>query len=87
MFAQAMHFATAPLRLVNADPPGRDYVDAGAPRASRERRIERAICAPDAPKPNCQWEVNQTGGESRRSPDGLRAPQTRAASTPNLPWR
>ena len=67
MFANSQRFDAAPLRLVNADPPGRDYVDAGAPRASRERRIERAICAPDPLKLNCLWEVNETGGESRRS--------------------
>jgi hypothetical protein len=73
MFAQAMLIATAPLRLVNADIPSRDYVDARALRASRARRIERGICAPDAQKPNCLWEVNKTGGESRRPPDGLRA--------------
>jgi hypothetical protein len=73
MFAQAVLLATAPLRLVNAAVPGCDYVDARAPRASCERRIERRICALDAPKPNCLWEVNMTGGESRRSPDGLRA--------------
>ena len=30
MFAQAMLFATAPLLLVNADIPSRDYVDARA---------------------------------------------------------
>ena len=53
MFAQAMLFATAPLLLVNADIPSWDYVDARAPRASRARRIERGICAPDAQKPNC----------------------------------
>ena len=73
MFAPTVHFATAPLRLVNADAPSCDYVDARAPRASRARRIERGICPPDAQKPNCLWEVNRTGGESRRSLDGLRA--------------
>jgi hypothetical protein len=61
------------LRSVNADIPSRDYLDARAPRASCERRIERRFYAPDAPKPNCLWEANKTGGESRRSPDGLRA--------------
>jgi hypothetical protein len=53
MFAQAMFIATLPLRLVNADIPSCDYVDACAPRASRARRIERGICAPDAQKPIC----------------------------------
>ena len=78
MFAQAMLIATAPLRLVNADIPSCDYGDARASRALRARRIERGICAPDAQKPNCVWEVNETGGESRRSPDGLYARPERA---------
>jgi hypothetical protein len=75
------------LRLVNVDIPSRDYVDARAPRALRARRIERGICAPDAQKPDCVWEVNETGGESRRPPDGLRAARTRGARTRGLPWR
>ncbi|MGA2485466.1 MAG: hypothetical protein ABSF49_05705 [Roseiarcus sp.] len=73
MFAQAMHFATTPLRLVNADVPSCDYVDARAPRAQRVRLVGRWICAPDAPKLSCIWEVAKTGGASRRPPDGLRA--------------
>ena len=73
MFALAMHFATTPLRLVNADVPSCDYLDARAPRAHRVRLVGRWICAPDAPRLTCLWEVNKTGGESGRSPDGLRA--------------
>ena len=73
MFAEAMLLATAPLLFVNADIPSWNYFDARAPRASRARRIERGVCAPDAQKPNCLWEVNRIGGESRRPPDGLRA--------------
>ncbi len=73
MFALTMHQKTAPLRVVNADLPSFDYGEVRAPRAQRARLIGRWICAPDAPKPNCIWEVDKTGGESRRSPDGLRA--------------
>ncbi len=75
MFAQTMLFAAAPLFLVNADIPSWDYVDARAPRVSRARWIERGICASDAQKPNCLWEVAKTGGESRRSPDGCARPK------------
>jgi hypothetical protein len=73
MFANPRCFDAAPLRPVNADAPSCDYVDARAPRAQRVRLVGRWICAPDAQKPYCLWEVNKTGGESRRSPDGLRA--------------
>jgi hypothetical protein len=62
MFAQTKLFATARLRLVNADIPSCDYVDARAPRASHARRIGRPIGAPDAQKPNCFWEINEIGG-------------------------
>ena len=82
MFAQAMHSATAPLRFVDADIPSCDYVDARASRASRKRRIERLICAPDAQKSSWLWEVNEIDGESRRSPDASRAARARS-----LPWR
>jgi hypothetical protein len=40
--------------------------------APRERWIERQSCTLDAPKPNCLWEANKTGGQSRRSPGRLR---------------
>jgi hypothetical protein len=73
MFAQAMHFATAPLRLVNADVPSCDYGDARASRAADRARDLRPTRT-DAPKPNCMWEANETGGESRRSLDESRAP-------------
>jgi hypothetical protein len=78
MFAQAMHFATAPLRFVNADIPSRDYVDARASRTSLERQIERLIGPPDAQKPSWRWEVNEIDGESRRSPDASRAARARS---------
>jgi len=61
------------LRPVNADLPSYDYVDARAPRAQRVRLVGHWICTPDALKLRCLWEVNKTGGEGRRSPDGLRA--------------
>jgi len=61
------------LRPVNADLPSCDYLDARAPRAHRVRLVGRWICAPDAPRLTCLWEVNKTGGGGRRSPDGLRA--------------
>ena len=73
MFANRKRFDAAPLRSVNADVRCYDYVEACAPHAQRERLVGRWFCAPDAQKPYCLWEVNKTGGESRRSPDGLRA--------------
>lgn len=73
MFARAMHFATAPLRFVNAEASSRNYVDCRAPRAIGGSRARFA--RPDAQKPNCLWEVNKTGGERRRSSDGLCARQ------------
>jgi len=73
MFANPQRFDAAPLRPVNAELPSCDYVDARAPRAQRVRLVGRWICAPDALKLSCLWEVNKTGGEGRRSPDGLRA--------------
>ena len=73
MFANPQRFDAAPLRSVNADVRSYDYVEACAPHAQRVRLVGRWICAPDAQKPYCLWEVNKTGGESRRSPDGLRA--------------
>jgi hypothetical protein len=73
MFAAPQRFDAAPLRPINADVRSCDYVDARAPRVQRVRPVGRWICAPDAQKPYCLWEVNKTGGESRRSPDGLRA--------------
>jgi hypothetical protein len=82
LFAQAIQFATAPLRFVNADIPSCDYVDARPSRAFCVLQIERPICAPDAQKPSRLWEVNTTGGKSRRSPDAARA-----AGTCSSPWR
>ena len=79
MFADPRRFDAAPLRPVNADAPICEYVDARAPRAPRARLVGRWICAPGAQRPNCLWEVNGTGGESRRSPDGLRAAYARSA--------
>jgi len=73
MFASPQRFGAAPLRPINADVSSCDYVDPRAPRARRARLVGRWICAPDALKLNCIWEVNETGGESRRSPDGTRA--------------
>jgi len=73
MFAAPQRFDAAPLRPINADVRSCDYVDARAPRVQRVRLVGRWICAPDALKLSCLWEVNKTGGESRRSPDGLRA--------------
>jgi hypothetical protein len=73
MFANPQRFDAAPLRPVNADIASCDYVDARAPRVQRVRLVGHWICAPDALKPSCIWEVNKTGGESRRSPDWLRA--------------
>ena len=73
MFALPQFYAPAPLRRVNADIPGGDYVEAGAPRVQPARLVGPWICAPEAPKPYCTWEVSKTGGEGRRSPDWLRA--------------
>jgi hypothetical protein len=73
MFANPQRFDAAPLRPVNADLPSCDYVNARAPRIPRVRLVGRWICAPDAPKLSCLWEVTKTGGESRRSPDEMRA--------------
>jgi hypothetical protein len=78
MFAQAGHFATAPLRFVNADIPSCEYVDARASRTLRKRQIEPLIAPPDAQKPSWLWEVNETDGESRRSPDASRAARARS---------
>jgi hypothetical protein len=69
MLAQAMLTAKAALRRVNDDAPGRDYFDARAARASGG--LSAQVARPGASKPNCLWEVNMTGGESRRSPDRL----------------
>jgi hypothetical protein len=75
MFAHTRFLAAAPLRLVNADVSSREYGDARASRALRARRIEPAICAPDAQKPNCPWGGQPERRRSRRSLDASRAPE------------
>jgi hypothetical protein len=85
MLAQAMLFAKGTLRRVNADAPRRDYFDARAGRASVGSSAP--IARPGAPKLNCLWEVDKTGGASRRSPDRPCAPRARAAKMSGLPWR
>ena len=61
MFAQAMHFATTPLRLVNADRPSCDYGDARVARFTRT-----ADCARHLRARRAETELPMGGQQNRR---------------------
>ena len=73
MFALTNFRSTAPPRVAESNRLAVDRVEARAARVERARFVGRWICAPDAQKPICVWEVDEIGSAGGQSRDWRRA--------------